>query len=42
MSIDRTGKFGSKKLIKRGFEYDLDQNLAQGQSNRMSLLASNG
>ena len=36
-TIDRTAKFGSKMSIKRWFEYDLDQNLAQGQSNGISL-----
>ena len=35
--IDRTAKFGSKMSIKRLFEYDLDQNLAQGRSNGISL-----
>ena len=36
-TIDRTAKFGSKKSIKSQFEYDLDQNLAGGLSNRISL-----
>ena len=36
-TIDRTPKFGSKKSIKRRFEYDLDRNLAQGRSNPISL-----
>ena len=35
--IDRTAEFGSKKSIKTRFEYDLERNLAQGRSNRISL-----
>ena len=39
-TIDQTPKFGSKMLIKRRLEYDLDRNLAQGRSNCISLLYS--
>ena len=35
--VNWTAEIGSKKLIKRQFEYDLKQNLAQGRSNRISL-----
>ena len=37
VTIDRTGKFGSKMSIKRRFEYDSDRILAGGRSNRISL-----
>ena len=37
-TIDQTGKFGSKKLIKSWLEYDLDRILAGGWSNRISLV----
>ena len=37
-TIDRTGKFGSKDLIKSCFEYDLDWILDGGRSNRISLV----
>ena len=36
--IDRTAEIGSKKSIKSQFEYDLDRILAQGWSNRISLV----
>ena len=36
--IDRTGKLGSKKLIKSLFEYNLDRILDGGRSNRISLV----
>ena len=36
-TIDRTAEFGSKKSIKSRFEYNLDQILAGGRLDRMSL-----
>ena len=36
---DGTAQIGSKKLIKSQFEYDLDQILAGGRSNCISLIA---
>ena len=39
-TIDRTVKIGSKKSMKSGFEYDLDQILAGGRSNHISLQQS--
>ena len=38
VTIDQTAEIGSKKLIKSQFEYDLDRILAQGRSNRISLV----
>ena len=37
--MDFSNKFGSKKLIKSPFEYDLDRILAGGRLNRMSLIS---
>ena len=36
--VNRTAGMGWKKSIKSRFEYDLKRNLAQGQSNRISLV----
>ena len=38
--VNRTAEIGPKKLIKRPFEYDLKQNLAQGRFNRINLVAT--
>ena len=37
-TIDRTAEIGSKKSIKSRFKSDLDQILAGGRSNRISLV----
>ena len=37
-TIDRTAGIESKKLIKSRFEFDLERILAQGRSNRISLI----
>ena len=37
-TIDRTGKFGSKKSIKSQFEYNLDRISGRSRSNHISLI----
>ena len=41
-TIDRTAEIGLKKSIKSWFEYDLDQILAGGRSNCISLASTEG
>ena len=38
--VNRAAGIGSKKSIKRQFESDFKRNLAQGRSNRISLLST--